>query len=313
MASQTDLRRQITDQIIQALEKNILPWRRPWRTSGRHRNALTHRPYSGVNPLLLELHAMQHRLGFREWATYRQWEELGAQVKRRPHDVEPGCWGCRLVFSKPVTKTVKDKKTGEERNETFFLLRTFVVFNAEQVEGIELPASDLPTVPDYEPAEGLLQATGAEIHFGGDRAFYQRPSGEWPNHTGGDYIQVPHKSEFAMLGSYYETVLHELLHWSEVRLGWSGEYALGELRAEIGACYLSAELGVPNAERLDNHVAYVQSWLSALRHDTSFVFSAATAASKGADHLLSFVRPMEPVGSEYETSNSVSTEVTRVV
>ena len=90
------------------------------------------------------------------------------------------------------------------------------------------------------------------------------PVGTWPNHRDGDYIQVPHKSSF-INGSYYPTILHELAHWSEVRLQWDREkqgYPMGELIAEMASCFLATELNIPNGEHLENHAAYLKSWLS---------------------------------------------------
>jgi len=57
MPSQSDIRQQVTDQIIAALQSGDLPsWKKPWRSlSGLHRNVVSGRSYSGVNPLLLEI------------------------------------------------------------------------------------------------------------------------------------------------------------------------------------------------------------------------------------------------------------------
>src|SRR5690606_1258322 len=140
-------------------------------------------------------------------------------------------------FFKPITKTTIDPRTGLEDEETFRLLNVYTVFNADQVVGAErFQVSDEPvlgTAPDFGPAEELIEATGAEIRFGGDRAFYS---------VTGDYIQMPNKATFHSQGSYYETAFHELGHWSESRLDWHGSYAQNELIAEMAACFLAAEL-----------------------------------------------------------------------
>jgi antirestriction protein ArdC len=81
-----DLRKQITAQIVEALESgNLPPWRKPWNndpTAGFPTNALTHRHYTGINPLLLNLNGMRQGFQSRFWATFRQWKELGGGVKR---------------------------------------------------------------------------------------------------------------------------------------------------------------------------------------------------------------------------------------
>ena len=111
---------------------------------------------------------------------------------------------------------------------------------------------------------------------------------------------LPPKHRYTKSGCYYDTLAHELCHWSELRTGWNHSkqgYATGELAAEIGAAYLCSELGVPQGEDLANHAAYLQSWLSAMKADPSYIFKASTQASKAADHLLSFVRKEEAVAA----------------
>ena len=225
MSKQQKLREEVTKKIVAALEQDLLPWRRMWITSGpgRHTNVVSKKPYSGVNPLLLEIHAAAHGFRSQWWGTFNQWHQLGCTVNRRPDAVEAGQWGCGIVVYIPVTKEVEDPATGEEEEETYWLLRKFTLFNADQVTGLqadlyrlyELPPKPAETQPDYEPAEQLIEATGAEIHFGGDRAYYRvpTPAGSWPNHTAGDWICLPPKSCFVN-GAFYSTILHELSHWS---------------------------------------------------------------------------------------------------
>jgi|LSQX01.2.fsa_nt_gb antirestriction protein ArdC len=303
MSHKTNLRQQVTDQIVKALESDLLPWRRPWsmsKNSGRPANVISKKPYSGVNPLLLELHRLRHGFTSKWYGTYKQWQSIGGQVKKRPDDVPSGQWGSRIVFYRPVRKTVEDRQTGEERDEQFLVAKQYTVFSADQVNGVEQfqGGYDDGEVPqwdgDFSPVEELVEAVGVEVRHGGDKAFYTLPTpiGSWPNHKDGDYITMPPKHRFNPAGAYYETLLHEMAHYSEVRTGWDGEkygYAMSELVAEIAASYLSTELGVPQGESLENHAAYLKSWLKEMKADPSFIFKASTQASKIADYLLSFV------------------------
>ena len=304
--STQSLREEITAKIIAALEKDLLPWRRTWVTNDfRHSNIVSKKTYTGgMNPILLDLHAQQHGFQSNWWGTFNQWKNLGCLIKRRPTDVEPGQWGCGILAYIPITKEVAHATKDKEEEETFWLPRKFTVFNAQQVTGsaaeqyqeVKIVRNALP---DYEPAEALIQATGAEIRFGGDRAYYHlpTPANTFPNHKDGDFIQVPHKSSF-INGGYYSTILHEMSHWAEVRLGWDRDkngYAMGELIAEIASCYLAGELGVPNSDGIDNHASYLKSWLEGMRNDASYIFTASKQASKVCDYLLSFVRTTEAV------------------
>jgi antirestriction protein ArdC len=113
---------------------------------------------------------------------------------------------------------------------------------------------------------------------------------------------VPPKATFESLEEFYGTCLHELCHWSEhpTRLNWSRKekentYALGELIAEIGSCYLCRELGVPASDDMTNHIAYLGNWLQAMKNDPRFIFVASGLASKSADFILSFSRKPEDV------------------
>ena len=113
------LRAEVTNQIVQALESgNLPPWRKPFQTvnDGPHRNLLTRKPYTGVNPLILEMASQRHG-GFTSsiWATFNQWKQMGGQVKRRPDHVPAGKWGTQIVYSAPITKK---KRSGEDEEET---------------------------------------------------------------------------------------------------------------------------------------------------------------------------------------------------
>ena len=298
--SPAQIRQQITDRIVAALDADQIPWRRPWSlspNSGRPASVTTGKPYSGVNPLLLELHRVEHGFSSRWWGTYRQWQRMGCQVKRRPAHVAKGNWGARIVFYKKISKTVEDTETGEERRQEIPLLRTYTVFSADQVEGeaaerfkVDEPDSADDSHPDFQPAEELIASTGADIRHGGDEACYIKPTplGSWPNHRSGDYISVPQRSRFNTSADYYTTLLHELAHWSEVRLGWEGDYAANELVAEMASVFLANELGVPASDDLSNHRRYVEHWLGFMA-DPRWIFTASTQASKVTDYLLSFV------------------------
>ena len=50
-------------------------------------------------------------------------------------DVKPGHWGQSIVFFTKVTKTEVDPITGEEEETSFPILKTYTVFNVDQVAG----------------------------------------------------------------------------------------------------------------------------------------------------------------------------------
>jgi antirestriction protein ArdC len=303
MPTQNDIRQAITNQIVAALTKGTVPWRRPWsidKNAGLPANAVSRRCYSGINPLLLQIATEHHGFKSRWWATYRQWSDLGGQVMRRPENVPAGEWGTNIVFCKPCRKT-STEPSGETKDETFFVLRTYTVFCVDQVLGSDVDrfrvgheAIRVAEIDErFEQAETAVAATGADIRFGGNQAFYQ---------SAGDYIQMPPRMQWASTSDYFEALLHELCHWCEheSRLNWDRSkaehtYSVGELIAELGACFLAGELGLPLDQSLGNHAAYLQSWLDAMQGDTRFIFRASSQASKAADFILSFSREPEVV------------------
>lgn len=134
MPSQNEIRQNITNQIIAALAAGTAPWRRPWNSdsnAGAPTNAVSGKRYSGVNPLLLQIAADHFGFKGKYWGTYRQWSELGGQVKSRPSDVKAGDWGTGIVFCKPCLKKTRDNN-GNEVEDKFWMLRTFTVFNIDR-------------------------------------------------------------------------------------------------------------------------------------------------------------------------------------
>ena len=300
MQNQSEIRTEITHRIAEALKSGQAPWRKPWTNdpnSGFPTNLISKKKYRGINPLLLEIAAMGNHFVSRWWATYKQWQEAGGQVRR-------GSKGTRIVFYRTVERPEVDPETGEkaDRIKRFFLLRTYVVFNLDQVDGDKLDRFrpikgdqkvDIASV-DWARADNAIAATNADIHYGGNQAYYARPiGGTWPHHLGGDYIVVPCRQQYEDVRDFYESQFHELIHWTQCRLGWYGPYSVGELIAEIGAAFISCHLCLPQSENLENHQAYLACWLTGMQYDPEFIFRAASQASKAADYVLSFSRPLE--------------------
>ena len=293
MPSQTELRQQITNEIIESLQQGIVPWKQPWSADpccGRPTNAVTKKPYNGINVLLLGMHNRDHMSHGKFFATYKQWQSIGGQVMARPSTVPKGKWGAKVVLNKPISKTRTNRK-GEEIEDKFCVMRQFTVFNIDQVEGDHLDhlrvgfSDNTDPEVSFREADELIANTGAGIMHGGNKAFYDPAI---------DKIQMPHKHQFDR-AAYYETLFHEMAHWAEHpdRLDWNrskegNSYAMGELIAEMSSCFVCSELGIPMAEGLENHAAYLSNWLKSLKNDPSFIFKASTQASKVTDYLLTF-------------------------
>lgn len=124
----------------------------------------------------------------------------------------------------------------------------------------------------------------------------QRPFGNEPKflepHRNGVSIERRRHSD----GSYYAVLAHELTHWTGAkarldrdlsgRFG-SEAYAMEELVAELGAAFLSGQLGLPSVPRTD-HAPYIATWLKVLKNDSRAIFTAASKAQAAADYLAGF-------------------------
>ena len=297
MASQVEIRESITNRIIESLTTpgKLPAWRRPWGDGvncGMPANAMSKKSYRGVNVLLLSCQPFQSRW----WATYRQWRDLGCQVRKGEH-------GTRIVFWRRVEREVVND-AGEVEKDEYLLLREYCVFSVEQCEGkgvekfLVRPGTEgNKDFVDFGPAEEAIQATGADIRFGGNKAVY---------YPGPDFIQMPVKSAFESEQDYYGTAFHELGHWTghESRLDRLNKnakfgdmaYSFEELCAELAGAFACNELGIPQSDDLSNHQAYLAHWLGILQQDHGAILRAAGQASRAVDFILAFCRGREEAG-----------------
>ncbi|MDC5711133.1 ArdC family protein [Vibrio europaeus] len=275
-----DFYQTVTDQIIEALEAGVKPWACPWdRThdSGIPSNASTGSFYNGMNIMLLWMSAARNSFSSSSWVTAKQAIDLGGWIRK-------GEKGTRIFFYKMVKK-----RDSEDENDTYPMLKTFFVFNTDQVENV-----DFGKEQDFEPnenvkrlehAEAFIDNTGANISYGGQKAFY-RPST--------DEIVIPEPSRFRSTADLYATICHELVHYTGHRSRLdrdikgefgSKDYAFEELVAELGSAFLMASLGIDGEVQ---HESYIANWLEALKNDKKFVFKASSLASKAHKYLTDF-------------------------
>ncbi|MFO1154814.1 MAG: zincin-like metallopeptidase domain-containing protein [Rhodospirillales bacterium] len=285
-----DIYSRVTDRILADLAKGVRSWVKPWNAehaAGRITRPLRHNgtPYKGINVLLLWGEAVERGFAAPIWMTFRQAKQLGACVRK-------GEKGSLVVYADKITRTERNDN-GEDVERQIPFMRGYTVFNVEQVEGL-LPhyhasanAQPLDPIARIDSAERFCRAIGADIRHGGTMAYYAIHN---------DHVQMPPFESFADAESYYGTLTHELTHWTRhpKRLdrdfgrkarGDEG-YAREELVAELGAAFLSADLGITPDVRED-HAAYIGHWLKVLDDDKRFIFSAAAHAQRAADYLHS--------------------------
>lgn len=279
----TDIYQVVTDSIVEALEMGVKPWVCPWKrngaVSGIPSNFSTGTAYSGMNIMLLWCSAAKQGFTDSRWLTYNQAKEQGAQVRK-------GETGTTAIFYKTLEK---ENDAGDL--EFIPMLKTFTVFNIEQIDGLKMGANDgaeiapqpLDVFDPLPQVENLFKRSGANITERGQQAFYQPST---------DEIWLPERHLFADAANFYATGLHELVHWTGAKSRLDREkgnkfgaekYAFEELIAELGSAFLMADLGVSGEVQ---HESYIASWLKSLKDDKRYIFKAASAASKAHRFLM---------------------------
>lgn len=287
-----DIAQEVTDRIVAALEAGTVPWRSQHTATGAPPrlpvNAVTGREYRGVNVLLLWMEQMARGFGSPAWCTYKQAAEAGGQVRK-------GETSTRVVFY-GVTGGDREKPEEERKGRPF--LKTFNVFNADQVDGL----SGTPTPVDLGGSEAgavqpeRLACEEIALHYGraagAPRLFHQDVTPHYVPRT--DSIVVPSMEAFENPAAYFATLFHEMAHSTGAasRLarpaivdfqGFGSEsYVAEEMVAELAAALLCAHAGIAS-ETEEMSAAYIAGWLEQAKQDKRFFLRAASAAQKAAD------------------------------
>jgi antirestriction protein ArdC len=281
---------EVTAKIIAQLEAGVFPWVQPWSASaagiGLPRNAVSGRPYSGINVLILWGAVIDSGFAAQDWLTFRQALAAGGNVRK-------GERGQTIFYADRFTSKGEHEQGGDDRDgeavRSIPFLKRFTVFNVAQCEGLPerftAAPAPLPERQPHDDAEALIAATGADFRIGGAEAYYSPTL---------DIVRVPPQQAFAQQIDYYRTALHELGHWTghasrldrDQRGGFgTPAYAREELCAELASAFLCAGLGIVPTVR---HADYLANWLTVLRSDSRAIFKAASQASRAADFLFAF-------------------------
>jgi antirestriction protein ArdC len=283
----TDIYARITNKIIADLERGDLTWRKPWSAEHLAGNVLRPMrwngiPYSGINTLVLWGTGAEQGYTSPYWMTFKQAQQMGANVRK-------GEKGTQVVYADKLTKE-EEGQNGEAKTKFIPFLKTYTVFNTAQLDNVPKGFDNPPPAPTANPEtrigalEQFFAQTKADIYTGHEATYTMAT----------DRIQMPPFESFTSAIGYYSVLAHELTHWTKhpkrldrdfgrKRFGDEG-YAKEELVAELGACFLAADLGFEPMPQ-EHHAAYIQSWLAALQNDKRLIFSAASYAQKAVEHI----------------------------
>jgi antirestriction protein ArdC len=285
-AEKRDVYASVTAQIVTAIENGVGSWRMPWHTSGRFAfspiNVTSKKPYRGINTVCLWAAAQAKGYEGGVWATYQQWQERGAQVRK-------GEKATTVVFWKFANSAGESQDDGSETpasGSRLLFTRGYSVFNAAQVDDYTPPPdADMPMPERIKRAEAFFSSVGADVRNGGNQAFYSPAT---------DHIQMPPFAAFGEGVAYYSVLSHEHTHWTASGARCNRElgkrfgdnaYAAEELIAELGAAFTCAHLGLSTEPRAD-HAQYLASWLKVLKADKRAIFTAASKAQQACDWMI---------------------------
>jgi len=297
----------ITNAIIESLESNIVPWKKPWSGESAHSNLVTKRAYTSINALLLNVAATKQGYKSNYWVTFKQAQSLSGNVIKGSKSAIV-TYSDRLYVDESTGNRIPTKKIKEMNKQklkmkiitneikVIFYLKYYRVFNLDCIEGIDnskipkktdIPTSENEKINACDEIINMMQ-NPPDIKHCKQNAYYM-PSD--------DYIALPKITEFTSSQSYYATLFHELVHSTghENRLSrkldnkryGAGKisYSKEELVAEIGSNFLCSDANISCEQLNTSTKAYIKSWIKVLNDDAKFIVIAAAQAQKAANYI----------------------------
>ena len=279
---------EIADRILELLDKDQLPpWSKGWKDSnaGLPCNAISNKPYRGINHWLTLLTQFANGYDDPRWLTFKQAQQLGGHVRK-------GQKSTSIVFWK---KIVRENPQDPEKVDSFPFMRFYAVFNVAQTEDCDLKPLEPASAAIHDPVEEAERIIAAMTDPPELRTY------DLANHPpcyepATDIVRVPHMDRYDNIDDYYTTVFHELTHATghskrlnrfenSANRDSLHEYGIEELVAGMGSAMLTAIAGLDHAI-IDNQASYIQHWRKTIRADKGIVVRAATRAQRAVDLIV---------------------------
>lgn len=245
-----DIRREVTDSIITALEQGVLPWRRSWRDDGLATglpvNASTGRTYNGGNRLILLAAGMDAGYKDNRWLTFNQARALGGGVEKGEHGTPIEYWETKPFWKRKDIELEYQGKpvkmgTWPKTNRP----KTIALADGREVDTKDVTVLQNGKRHTWRQAEQMLSMMISKVHIVFNveqcRDLNVEPVQRLPdpdfgkalnimrgmqddgvslNHGGNhayynvgrDAITIPHHTQFDSHEKYVGTLLHELGH-----------------------------------------------------------------------------------------------------
>lgn len=280
----------LVESVATAMSTGSYKWKKSWIEAGSPINYLTGDAYSGINFLSLNFAMIDKGYKNNQWLTFKQLKSLGGDIKNNSWNYIYKFGRINLVDANK--KPVVDSK-GKQKSRNYF--RCFVVYNIENTT-LEAKVIDKKSTQYHvDTITNFLNKVDVTIKHGSKNGCYYSPSE--------DFVSMVNKEDFIdtkdanATEHYYSVLFHELVHatghnkrlnrFEDTKsmkfLEGKSHYAYEELVAELGSMLFASKynLSVESTVRED-HIAYLQSWIKALRSEdgTKLLTSAAAKASK---------------------------------
>lgn len=261
-----------------AMQAGIAPWQKTWKggaAPGRPTNVTTGKPYRSGNSLYLMFVAMANGWSGK-WISFVESNKMGGNLKGQKSS----------KIEVPLIKKEVDQATGADK-EILRGFRTASVFNIDQVQGVEFPgATPKNLIESVDSMDRIL----AKLCDQG--MTYVEPSdngGCWylPDE---DKIGMPRREAFSDTYEFYAALCRQMAH-ATMREGRVERekisFAFEAMRAEIAATLLCCTLNLPRTQaQVDNHAAFLLSWLEEFSDQKSMLLKAASQAQHIHDYLM---------------------------
>lgn len=270
--------KELINYMIKELEKGKIPWRNMEVNPGKAEVGLNGSQFSGANAMKLLIETGKSGYGDNRWLTEKQVQENNFTIKAEAKPIEIELY------------LLKDKTTGDRLNKELYnqlpsqdkmayfrenvevIPKTYQVYNASQIEGIELRKQDRNSV-DSKSYDTLMENSNIRIfHNGKDRVFYSEER---------EAVHMPQKEFFKNKEQYYATALQEIVTEKD------GDSSRSKMKGDIAATMLQLESGGSLKETsIANNFETIKQWGEILKEDPKEFFNICKEAQKDVNKLL---------------------------
>lgn len=279
----------LVENVAAAMAKDSYKWKKSWIEAGSPINYLTGEAYSGVNFLSLNFAMVDKGYKHNQWLTFKQLKTLGGELINNSWNYiyKFGSYGAKDENGKP-----KINSKGQQQLKFYF--RCFVVYNIANTSLEAKVIEKKSTQYHVDTITQFLKNVDVTVKHGSTNGCYYSPAGDFVSMVDKEnFIDTQHANATE---HYYSVLFHELVHATghQKRLNrfedtksmkfleGKSHYAYEELVAELGSMLFASKynLSVESTVRED-HIAYLQSWIKALRSEdgTKLLTSAAAKAA----------------------------------